>query len=91
MRDSLDFDNDDLEGGEGRKPSDQPPAYDAPRGSNRDASPLPAPVPRKPSSSLPRESLDGETIFAVGEENDRWSEDEEEASGEGKRLTGASK
>lgn len=81
VRDSLDFDNDDLEGG---KPTTsdggvRPPAYDAPRGSNinREASPLPAPVPQKPAS-LPRESLDGETIFAVGDEGegDKWSDDE---------------
>lgn len=39
----------------------------------------------------PRESLDGETIFAVGEDGDRWSEDEEspKSSGERKRLTGS--
>jgi hypothetical protein len=39
----------------------------------------------------PRESLDGETIFAVGEE-DKWSEEESEDEGRGKnerkRLTG---
>jgi hypothetical protein len=38
---------------------------------------------------LPRESLDGETIFAVGGEDDddeRWSEDD--SDNEGKHLTG---
>lgn len=34
------------------------------------------PVPRKPSPPLPRESLDGETIFAVGEDGDKFSDDE---------------
>ncbi|KAF1345730.1 lung seven transmembrane receptor-domain-containing protein [Delphinella strobiligena] len=94
VRDSLDFDADELEG------VGNPPAYDAPRFNknsnnnesssygNRDTSPLPAPIPKKPSS-LPRESLDGETIFAVGgeDENDKWSDesgDEEERRG----LTG---
>ncbi|CAD0105927.1 unnamed protein product [Aureobasidium uvarum] len=86
MRSSLDFDDPDLEGA--------PPAYDAPRNNassstaNRDASPLPAPKPTKPAP-LPRESLDGETIFAVGGEDDddeRWSEDDSE--NEGKHLTG---
>jgi hypothetical protein len=38
-------------------------------------SPLPAPKPTKPTP-LPRESLDGDTIFAVGEDEDKWSEDE---------------
>lgn len=98
VRSSLDFDADDLEG----IPSTDPPAYDAPRNTkrspdaggdtssssynNRDASPLPAPTPKK-LATLPRESLDGETIFAVGGEDDRWSDDsgdEEERKG----LTG---
>lgn len=75
MRDSLD----EEEGG-----PDHPPAYDpAPRhrsssagGFNRDISPLPAPKPQKPVVP-PRESLDGDTIFAVGED-DKWSDDEVE-------------
>lgn len=50
------------------------PAYDPAPARNRDVSPLPAPKPQKPAS-LPRESLDGDTIFAVGEE-DKWSDDE---------------
>ncbi|KAK4546261.1 hypothetical protein LTR36_001938 [Oleoguttula mirabilis] len=68
----------------------KPPAYDAPRDHRRDASPLPAPVPTKPTP-LPRESLDGETIFALGDEMDRDSDDgeeEEEDVGERKGLTG---
>ena len=38
---------------------------------------------RKPSPPLPRESLDGETIFAVGEDGDKWSDD---GSGEDEGL-----
>lgn len=49
---------------------------------HRDESPLPAPIPIKPAS-LPRESLDGDTIFAVGDE-DKWSDDE----GEGEERQG---
>jgi hypothetical protein len=59
--------------------SNRDASYDpAPRhqNSNRDASPLPAPKPQKPIVP-PRESLDGDTIFAVGED-DKWSSDEEE-------------
>jgi len=41
-------------------------------------SPLPAPKPQKPIIP-PRESLDGDTIFAVGED-DKWSDDELEPS-----------
>ncbi|KAF2083977.1 hypothetical protein K490DRAFT_76155 [Saccharata proteae CBS 121410] len=75
IADSLD---DEERIGDGREP-----AYDpAPRGGaaaannrNRDESPLPAPKPQKPSS-LPRESLDGDTIFAVGDD-DKWSDDDE--------------
>lgn len=54
-----------------------------------------SPVPPKPVPSAPqhRESLDGETIFAVGEDADKWSEEEDEDgsprnSGERERLTG---
>ncbi|KAF1999834.1 hypothetical protein P154DRAFT_436039 [Amniculicola lignicola CBS 123094] len=73
LRDSLD----EEEGG------DHPPAYDpairsraTPSGANRDVSPLPAPQAQKPIVP-PRESLDGDTIFAVGED-DKWSDDEVE-------------
>lgn len=78
-RESFDFDEEELAGDPNR-----PPAYDAPR-AHRDASPLPAPVPTKPTP-LPRESLDGDTIFAVGEDADKWS-DSEEGEEEGKQLT----
>jgi len=50
--------------------SSNPPPYDR----HRDRSPLPAPTPKK-ISHLPRDSLDGETIFAVGDE-DKWTDDE---------------
>lgn len=69
----------------------KPPPYDAPRSGNsnmrRDASPLPAPVPTKPTP-LPRESLDGETIFAVGDE-DKMSDfdDDEDDDREERHLT----
>jgi hypothetical protein len=72
MRDSLDDEE---------RNDDHPPSYDpAPRhrNENRDVSPLPAPKPQKPIVP-PRESLDGDTIFAVGED-DKWSDDELEAS-----------
>jgi hypothetical protein len=82
LRDSLDEE-------EGR--SDNPPAYDpAPRHRSpsaggrfdRNVSPLPAPQAQKPIVP-PRESLDGDTIFAVGED-DKWSDDElEPASPQG--------
>ncbi|OJJ50986.1 hypothetical protein ASPZODRAFT_55881 [Penicilliopsis zonata CBS 506.65] len=55
----------------------------------RDLSPMPPkPVPAAPQH---RESLDGETIFAVGEDADKWSDDEDESprnSSERRRLTG---
>lgn len=38
------------------------PRYDPPPGANT-------------AKEIPRESIDGETIFAVGDEGDRWSED----------------
>lgn len=53
----------------------EPEAHAAPE-QRRDLSP----VPPKPVPSAPRqrESLDGETIFAVGEDGDKWSDDEAE-------------
>lgn len=51
-----------------------------------------SPMPPKPmnDSRHQRQSLDGETIFAVGEEGDKWSDDDESPrnSAEHKRLTG---
>ncbi|KAL8949840.1 MAG: hypothetical protein Q9222_004080 [Ikaeria aurantiellina] len=51
-----------------------------------------SPVPPKPvnegGARDQRASLDGETIFAVGEEGDRWSDDEDES--EKQKLTGKS-
>lgn len=35
-----------------------------------------APSSSNTAREIPRESLDGETIFAVGEDNDRWSDDD---------------
>ena len=82
MADSLDDEE------EGRMPVDRPPG---PNGNTaRNASPMPPKsVPSAPPVN-PRESLDGETIFAVGEDGDRWSEDDDSPrnSSEHKRLTG---
>jgi len=95
IRDSMDIDDADLEGARGKH---QPPPYDNPTAgasssnARRDASPLPAPVPTKPAG-LPRESLDGETIFAVGDEDkmsDFDDDDDEEDEDERKRLAGKS-
>lgn len=53
-----------------------------------------SPVPPKPinDNHPPRQSLDGETIFAVGEDGDKWSDDEDSPrnSEERKKLTGKS-
>ena len=52
-----------------------------------------SPVPPKPvnENNQPRPSLDGETIFAVGEDADKWSDDDESPrnSGERQNLTGS--
>ena len=55
-----------------------------------------SPNPLAPNSasaqgkSLPeqttRHSLDGETIFAVGEDGDKWSDDDEDQDASGKRA-----
>ncbi|KAF2486290.1 lung seven transmembrane receptor-domain-containing protein [Neohortaea acidophila] len=80
LRDSMDID-DDAEAMNGYKRPDEEAGYNGRL--NRDASPLPAPIPQKPMP-LPRESLEGETIFAVGEE-DRFS-DESDGDDEGGAL-----
>ncbi|KAJ9639037.1 uncharacterized protein PV06_07405 [Exophiala oligosperma] len=56
----------------------------------RKASPAPAlqNSSRAPPNPLPpRESLDGETIFAVGDDNLEWSDGEEDSDDERKKLT----
>ncbi|KAF2636316.1 hypothetical protein P280DRAFT_473159 [Massarina eburnea CBS 473.64] len=79
LRDSLDEE-------EGDRGYDPVPRQHNAGASNRDDSPLPAPRPQKPVVP-PRESLDGDTIFAVGED-DKWSsdEDDDEDGDERKRL-----
>jgi hypothetical protein len=69
---------------EGRTPDDRTPVPSSTAG--RGLSPNPPPKP----SARPRESLDGETIFAVGEDGDKWSDEDDSPrnSGERKRLTG---
>ena len=51
-----------------------------------------SPIPPKPMSEShhPRQSLDGETIFAVGEDADKWSDDDVSPrnSAEREKLTG---
>ncbi|KAI7462567.1 integral membrane protein [Hortaea werneckii] len=90
IRDSFDIDLEDPDSDNGPG-NTKPPAYDAPRerreSERRDQSPLPAPVPQKPRSSLPAEDLEGETMFALGEQSDEESGDEEERKG----LTAGSK
>jgi hypothetical protein len=60
--DEDDPENAGVRRGDRTQPGQEGPRYDPPAGSNT-------------AKEIPRESLDGETIFAVGDENDRWSED----------------
>ena len=76
LRDSLD-EEDGLD--EDRDSYD--PAPRVRQNNARDISPLPAPQAKKPIVP-PRESLDGDTIFAVGED-DKWSDDEMEPASPG--------
>lgn len=68
-------------------PLDAPPEYPGSSAAmgRRDLSP----VPPKPVSANQRASLDEETIFAVGEDGDKWSDDDESPrnSSERQRLT----
>ena len=47
-----------------------------------------SPIPPKSvnESQPPRHSLDGETIFAVGEDADKWSEDEDSPRNSEERM-----
>ena len=81
MADSLDDEE------EGRMPGER---TSVPNGAAaRDVSPMPQKSAPVAPPVNPRESLDGETIFAVGEDGDRWSDDDESHrdSSERKRLT----
>lgn len=51
--------------GDRTQPSQDEPRYD----------PAPSGNKSKTIREVPRESLDGDTVFAVGEDGDRWSED----------------
>jgi len=62
-----DEDDDDVEAGRTGRSEVQPPRYD-PAPKQKDSS---AAKPR----DIPRESVDGETVFAVGDDNDRWSDE----------------
>lgn len=69
-------------------PLDAPPEYPGSSAAmgRRDLSPVP---PKPVSASNQRASLDEETIFAVGEDGDKWSDDDESPrnSSERQRLT----
>ncbi|EMC98291.1 hypothetical protein BAUCODRAFT_32307 [Baudoinia panamericana UAMH 10762] len=91
IRDSFDIDLDDPEANGGTNTNgnlnsaSKPPVYDGQRDRDmrRDVSPLPAPMPQKPSP-LSRRSLEGETMFALEDED----EDEDGDGEERERLTG---
>lgn len=69
-----DDDDDDVENSAANR-GQEGSRYDPPSGANT-------------AKEIPRESLDGETIFAVGEDGDRWSDDDDGDSEEGKKLVG---
>ena len=76
-----DDDDDDSESGAHRGdrtvPGQEGPRYDPPPGANT-------------AKEIPRESIDGETLFAVGDEGERWSEDGDDSDDEaGKKLVGS--
>lgn len=74
-------DSDDEEAQVGTKPTSSSVPALAPRGNGQASgttagAPVPMPA-AQPSRSVPRDSLDGETIFAVGEDGDKFSDDED--------------
>ncbi|EAL91375.1 integral membrane protein (Ptm1), putative [Aspergillus fumigatus Af293] len=93
MSDELAQDDDGFEIRSLNSGLDDEEAFGGPEGNSASATRRElSPVPPKPVPSAPRQrdSLDGETIFAVGEDGDKWSEDEDESprnSSERQRLT----
>lgn len=74
-------DSDDEEESIGKRPSQQPPLPIVAQLTNTGGSVSNQQQPLQSASGhrpLPRESLDGETIFAVGEDGDRFSDDSDE-------------
>lgn len=72
--DEDDIENSAARGGNRTQPGQEGARYDPPSGANT-------------AKEIPRESLDGETIFAVGEDGDRWSDDDDDSEA-GKKLVG---
>jgi hypothetical protein len=62
-----DDDEEDIENAAARRGDRTQPGQEGPR--------YDPPPPSNTAKGSARESLDGETIFAVGEDGDRWSED----------------
>lgn len=73
-----DEDEDDVENSAANSRGNEGPRYDPPPASNT-------------AKEIPRESLDGETIFAVGDENDRWSDEGSDDEERGKLVGKTSK
>ncbi|TAQ90658.1 hypothetical protein B7494_g1028 [Chlorociboria aeruginascens] len=64
--------------GDRTEPGQEGPRYDPPRAVNSN---------NNTAKDIPRESLDGETIFAVGEDGDRWTDGgESDNEEEGRKL-----
>jgi hypothetical protein len=81
-----DDEDDDIENvaahkGDRNQTGQEGPRYD-PAPSNKAKHPSGANTAR----DIPRDSLDGETIFAVGEDGDRWSDDESDDEERGKLV-----
>lgn len=72
-------DDEERAGGHGGAPNLEGVRYD------------PAPTHHPAARNIPRESLDGETVFAVGDDHDdgdRWSEDDDDEDAKGKLVSG---
>lgn len=78
-------DSDDDEEAQIGKSSHQPQTNGVTLGGSSQASAQQQP---KPTRSIPRESLDGETIFAVGEDGDKFSDDESDDEEHAKLVKG---
>lgn len=73
--------------GDRTQPGQEGPRYDPPQRSAASGAAPHTANGGPTAKDIPRESLDGETIFAVGEDGDRWS-DEGSDDDEAKKLTG---
>ncbi|EHK99512.1 hypothetical protein M7I_4671 [Glarea lozoyensis 74030] len=81
-----DDEDDDIENAAAHKGDRNQTGQEGPRYDPAPGNKAKAPSGANTARDIPRDSLDGETIFAVGEDGDRWSDDESDEEERGKLV-----